>query len=65
MQVTIYIVLAGLVAMASISIVLMFYIQRKAMKRQRRNIEEPEMEEQEEDKSTLLGSENQELEEKE
>lgn len=65
MPVTIYIVLAGLAALASISIVLMFYVQRKAARRQRPNIEEPEVEEHEEDKSTLLGAESQETEEKE
>ncbi|XP_012218550.1 uncharacterized protein [Linepithema humile] len=65
MPVTIYIVLAGLAALASISIVLMFYVQRKASRRQRPNIEEPEVEEHEEDKSTLLGAESQETEEKE
>lgn len=65
MPVTIYIVLAGLAALASISIVLMFYVQRKASRRQRPNIEEPEVEEHEEDKSTLLGAESQEVEEKE
>lgn len=65
MPVTIYIVLAGLAALASISIVLMFYVQRKASRRQRPNIEEPEVEEHEEDKSTLLGAESQEIEEKE
>ncbi|KAM0732780.1 hypothetical protein ACS0PU_000941 [Formica fusca] len=65
MPITIYIVLAGLAALASISIVLMFYVQRKASRRQRPNIEEPEVEEHEEDKSTLLGAESQEIEEKE
>lgn len=65
MPVTIYIVLAGLAALASTSIVLMFYMQRKAARRQRPNIEEPEVEEHEEDKSTLLGAESQEIEEKE
>lgn len=65
MPVTIYIVLAGLAALASVSIVLMFYVQRKASRRQRQNVEEPEVEEHEEDKSTLLGAENQETEEKE
>lgn len=63
MPVTIYIFLAGLAALASATIVLMFYVQRKA--RQRPNIEEPEIEEHEEDKSTLLGAESQEIEEKE
>jgi len=62
---TIYIVLAGLAALASVSIVLMFYVQRKASRRQRPNVEEPEVEEHEEDKSTLLGAEGQEAEEKE
>ncbi|XP_046144636.1 uncharacterized protein LOC114879379 [Osmia bicornis bicornis] len=65
MPVMIYIVLAGLAAMASISIVLMFYVQRKAIRRQRQSVEEPEVEGHEEDKSTLLGSESQETEEKE
>jgi len=62
---TIYIVLVGLVALASISIVLMFYVQRKALRRQQPDVEEPEVEEHEEDKSTLLGAEGQEAEEKE
>lgn len=65
MPVMIYIVLAGLAALASISIVLMFYVQRKAIRRQRQSVEEPEVEGHEEDKSTLLGSESQETEEKE
>lgn len=65
MPVTIYVVLAGLAALASVSIVLMFYVQRKASRRQRSNVEEPEVEEHEEDKSTLLGAESQEAEEKE
>lgn len=65
MPVTIYIVLAGLAALASVSIVLMFYVQRKATRRQRQSVEEPEVEGHEEDKSTLLGAESQETEEKE
>lgn len=65
LPVTIYIVLAGLAALASVSIIFMFYVQRKASRRQRSNIEEPEAEEHEEDKSTLLGAESQEAEEKE
>nr|XP_033326443.1 uncharacterized protein LOC117220528 [Megalopta genalis] len=63
--VTIYVVLAGLAAFASGSIVLMFYMQRKTTRRQRQNVEEPEAGGQEEDKSTLLGAESQEIEEKE
>ncbi|XP_066583279.1 uncharacterized protein [Prorops nasuta] len=68
MPMTIYILLAGLAALASISMVLMFYVQRKAAKRQRQCIEEPEVEcqeEGEEDKSTLLGVGSVETEEKE
>ncbi|XP_076678932.1 uncharacterized protein LOC143374570 isoform X2 [Andrena cerasifolii] len=65
MPVTIYIVLAGLAALASVSIVLMFYVQRKATRRQRQSVEEPEAGGHEEDKSTLLGGESQETEEKE
>ncbi|XP_076241234.1 uncharacterized protein LOC143183556 [Calliopsis andreniformis] len=65
MPVTIYVVLAGLAALASVSIVLMFYVQRKATRRLRQNVEEPEVGGQEEDKSTLLGAESQETEEKE
>ncbi|KAG7188943.1 hypothetical protein KM043_008544 [Ampulex compressa] len=65
MPVTIYIVLAGLAALASVSMVLMFYVQRKASRRQRQSVEEPEVEGHEEDKSTLLGADNQETEEKE
>lgn len=65
MPVTIYIVLAGLAALASVSIVLMFYVQRKATRRQRQSAEEPEVGGHEEDKSTLLGGESQETEEKE
>lgn len=38
---------------------------RKVMRRQRQSVEEPEVEGQEEDKSTLLGAESQETEEKE
>ncbi|XP_076643065.1 uncharacterized protein LOC143353538 [Halictus rubicundus] len=63
--VTIYIVLAGLAAFASGSIILMFYMQRKTSRRQRQSVEEPEAGGQEEDKSTLLGAESQEIEEKE
>ncbi|XP_078036890.1 uncharacterized protein LOC144470002 [Augochlora pura] len=63
--VTIYVVLAGVAAFASGSIVLMFYMQRKTTRRQRQNVEEPEAGGQEEDKSTLLGAESQEIEEKE
>ncbi|XP_031836294.1 uncharacterized protein LOC116428605 [Nomia melanderi] len=63
--VTIYVVLAGLASLASVSIVLMFYVQRKTTRRQRQSIEEPEAGGHEEDKSTLLGAESQEIEEKE
>ncbi|XP_076285441.1 uncharacterized protein LOC143211544 [Lasioglossum baleicum] len=63
--VTIYIVLAGLAAFASGTIILMFYMQRKTSRRQRQSVEEPEAGGQEEDKSTLLGGESQEIEEKE
>lgn len=64
-SVTMYIILAGLAAVTSVSIVSMFYVQRKASRRQRSNVEEPEVEEHEEDKSTLLGAEIQEAEDKE
>ncbi|XP_076633748.1 uncharacterized protein LOC143347951 isoform X1 [Colletes latitarsis] len=65
MPVTIYVVLAGLAALAGVSIILMFYVQRKTTRRQRQSVEEPEVGGQEEDKSTLLGAECQETEEKE
>lgn len=65
MPVTIYIVLAALAALASVSMILMFYVQRKTSRRQRQSAEEPEVGGQEEDKSTLLGAECQEIEEKE
>lgn len=43
----------------------MIYVQRKVFRRQRHDIEEPKMEVQEEDKSTLLGTDNHEIEDKE
>ncbi|XP_032668608.1 mucin-5AC [Odontomachus brunneus] len=60
-----YVLFAGLAALASAVVFLIFHAQRKVSKRQRRDIEEPEVEEHEEDKSTLLGVESQETEEKE
>ncbi|XP_071867757.1 uncharacterized protein isoform X2 [Bombus fervidus] len=60
----IYIILVVFAAFASISISLLLYV-RKATRRQRQSVEEPEVEGQEEDKSTLLGVESQETEEKE
>ncbi|XP_053997974.1 uncharacterized protein LOC128886823 [Hylaeus anthracinus] len=65
MPVAIYVVLAGLATLASVSMILMFYVQRKSTRRQRQSAEEPEAGGQEEDKSTLLGAESQEIEEKE
>ncbi|EFN80231.1 hypothetical protein EAI_07221 [Harpegnathos saltator] len=65
MPVLLYVLLAGVAALASAIIFLICHMQRKASKRQRPNIEEPEVEEHEEDKSTLLGAESQETEEKE
>ncbi|KAI4499282.1 hypothetical protein M0802_005542 [Mischocyttarus mexicanus] len=59
-----YILLAGLAGLAILSIVLLFYVQRKASRRQRHDIEEPETEIQEEDKSTLLDTDNHEIEDK-
>lgn len=64
MSIRIYIILAVFAAFASISISLLLYV-RKATRRQRQSVEEPEVEGQEEDKSTLLGAESQETEEKE
>lgn len=65
MPIRIYIVLAVFAALASVSISLLLYVQRKATRRQRQSVEEPEVEGHEEDKSTLLGAESQETEEKE
>lgn len=65
MPVLLYVLFAGVAVLASAIIFLIFHMQRKASKRQRPNIEEVEVEEHEEDKSTLLGAENQEAEEKE
>ncbi|XP_017757779.1 PREDICTED: uncharacterized protein LOC108549070 [Eufriesea mexicana] len=65
MPIRIYIVLAVFAALASVSISLLLYVQRKATRRQRQSVEEPEVEGHEEDKSTLLGAESQEAEEKE
>ncbi|XP_012284525.1 uncharacterized protein LOC105701942 [Orussus abietinus] len=66
MPMMIYIVLASLAALACVSIVLMFYVQRKVSRRQRQSVEEPEAEGHEEDKSTLLGeTEKQEADNKE
>ncbi|KOX81136.1 hypothetical protein WN51_10061 [Melipona quadrifasciata] len=55
MPIRIYIVLAVFAALASISISLLLYVQRKAIKRQRQCIEEAGVEGHEEDKSILLG----------
>ena len=63
MPIRIYIVLAVFAALASISISLLLYVQRKAIRRQRQCIEEAGVEGHEEDKSILLGV--QETEEKE
>ncbi|XP_020279332.1 uncharacterized protein LOC109852525 [Pseudomyrmex gracilis] len=63
-----YIFVAGMSVLLIVSFLLTFYVQRKLSRRQRSNIEEPEVEEHEDDKSTLstlLGSENQETELKE
>ncbi|CAL7950326.1 unnamed protein product [Xylocopa violacea] len=66
MPIRIYIiVLALFAALASVSISFLLYAQRKATRRQRQSVEEPEVEGHEEDKSTLLGAEGQEAEEKE
>ncbi|CAK9834229.1 hypothetical protein ANTRET_LOCUS10786 [Anthophora retusa] len=63
-SIVMYVVLIGLAVLAVITIML-FYIQRKTTKRQRQSVEEPEVEGHEEDKSTLLGGESHETEEKE
>ncbi|XP_014471863.1 PREDICTED: uncharacterized protein LOC106742972 [Dinoponera quadriceps] len=65
MPVLLYVLGTGMAVLSSAIILLMWYMQRKALRRQRPNIEEPEVEEHEEDKSTLLGAESQETEEKE
>lgn len=65
MPVLLYVLFAGVAALASAIIFLICHMQRKASRRQRPNIEEPEAEEHEEDKSTLLGADSQETEEKE
>lgn len=68
MSILIYILFAGVTALAGAIIFLICHMHYKS-KRQRprdlNNIEEPEVEEHEEDKSTLLGAESQETEEKE
>ncbi|XP_068980514.1 uncharacterized protein [Bombus flavifrons] len=64
MAVKIYITLAVFLTFASIFISLLLYV-RKTTRRLRQSVEEPEVEGQEEDKSTLLGVESQEIEEKE
>lgn len=58
-------VLAGLLSLATISVILLTYIQWKASRRQRGNVEVHEIESQEEDESTLLGPETSETVEKE
>ncbi|KAK2575045.1 hypothetical protein KPH14_008787 [Odynerus spinipes] len=64
MPMMMYIVLVGLAGLASITIIF-FYVQRKTSKRLRHDVEEPETESHEEDKSTLLGADNHEIEDKE
>lgn len=57
--------LAGLLALATVSVILLSYIQWKASRRQRGNVEVHEIESQEEDESTLLGPDNTETVDKE
>ncbi|XP_003493248.1 cell wall integrity and stress response component 3-like isoform X2 [Bombus impatiens] len=64
MAVKVYITLAVFLTFASILVSLLLYV-RKTTRRLRQSVEEPEVEGQEEDKSTLLGVESQEIEEKE
>lgn len=60
----IYLTVAAFVAIASLFVSMMFYM-RITIRRQRQSVKEPEVEGQEEDKSTLLGAESKETEEKE
>ncbi|XP_015587697.1 uncharacterized protein LOC107264203 [Cephus cinctus] len=64
-SVKVYVVLAYLAVLAIASFVLMFYVHRRASRVHRKNLEEPEVDGQEEDKSTLLGAETKDAEEKE
>ncbi|XP_050591745.1 uncharacterized protein LOC126922843 [Bombus affinis] len=60
----IYLTVAVFVAIASFFVFMMLYM-RIMIRRQRQSVKEPEVEGQEEDKSTLLGAESKETEEKE